>query len=507
MAGATRGRAAAILALAFLALALGCVLWWPRTTDDAYITFRYSQHLARGLGPVWNPGERVEGYTSPSWMALMALVILAGLDPVTVSKLFGAASTAALLLLLYRDLRGRGIVNWGAALAALAVGSSVVMQIWSVSGLETNAYALLFYAGLSRLARQEEEPASTAGVSALLAAAALTRPEGLAFWSAGLVLVALDPHPRKARRLALYAAPGAILVIHLLWRLSYYGVPLPNTYYAKTGGGAALWLQGWHGLQGFILHRAHVAWIIVAVAGLIAGLVWRGTRRGVAVMGLAVVLHLAYVVSVGDDGLRIHRFYAPILAPLAYLAAHLFRRGADARATVAGVLGLAVTVSLSAATVRAELAPLAREAALAYREGNIKLGRHLARTRPRETLLAVAAAGAIPYYSRLPVIDMYGLSDATIAHAPFPDPGRGRLMKWDNAYVLSRRPELIVINRGYFEAGDPTAGEVPSNPGLLIAAPMDRDLFQRVRADGSYVLLGIPFPDGSVFFVFKRREP
>ena len=40
--------------------------------DDAYITFRYSDHLANGLGPNWNSTGHVEGYTTFSWMALLA---------------------------------------------------------------------------------------------------------------------------------------------------------------------------------------------------------------------------------------------------------------------------------------------------------------------------------------------------------------------------------------------------------------------------------------------------
>ena len=32
--------------------------------DDAYITLRYANQWQSGNGPVWNPNERVEGYTS-----------------------------------------------------------------------------------------------------------------------------------------------------------------------------------------------------------------------------------------------------------------------------------------------------------------------------------------------------------------------------------------------------------------------------------------------------------
>jgi hypothetical protein len=36
--------------------------------DDSYIFLRYAENFASGHGPVFNPGERVEGYSSPLWM-------------------------------------------------------------------------------------------------------------------------------------------------------------------------------------------------------------------------------------------------------------------------------------------------------------------------------------------------------------------------------------------------------------------------------------------------------
>src|SRR3972149_11082877 len=51
--------------------------------DDAMISMRYAYNLAHGLGPVWNAGERVEGFTNPLWVGFMALVHLL---PIPLSK-------------------------------------------------------------------------------------------------------------------------------------------------------------------------------------------------------------------------------------------------------------------------------------------------------------------------------------------------------------------------------------------------------------------------------------
>ena len=101
---------------------------------------------------------------------------------------------------------------------------------------------------------------------------------------------------------------------------------------------------------------------------------------------------------------------------------------------------------------------------------------------------------------------MYGLNDTHIARQPFPEDPRGRLMKWDSAYVLSRGPDLIAINRGYFTADDPLASRVARQPRILAHAPMEKDLFERIAQDGSYALRPIKFRDGAVFYVFERRD-
>src|SRR5205823_13950234 len=40
--------------------------------DDAFITFRYAQNLAEGLGPVFNTDQRVLGTTAPGQMLIAA---------------------------------------------------------------------------------------------------------------------------------------------------------------------------------------------------------------------------------------------------------------------------------------------------------------------------------------------------------------------------------------------------------------------------------------------------
>ncbi|NUQ49193.1 MAG: hypothetical protein HUU27_04645, partial [Phycisphaerae bacterium] len=91
----------AALAVAVILTYLLHVSWyWPQINDDAFITFRYSRNLADGLGPYFNAGERVEGYTNFLLMVLMAGVIrLWGPDEVLfAAKAVGVAGGLAAIV-------------------------------------------------------------------------------------------------------------------------------------------------------------------------------------------------------------------------------------------------------------------------------------------------------------------------------------------------------------------------------------------------------------------------
>jgi len=48
------------------ALLFGGLVWAHRwICDDGFIYLHVADNLLSGLGPVFNPGERVEAYTSP----------------------------------------------------------------------------------------------------------------------------------------------------------------------------------------------------------------------------------------------------------------------------------------------------------------------------------------------------------------------------------------------------------------------------------------------------------
>jgi arabinofuranosyltransferase len=136
---------AAIAGAALLLAAIGLAA--DRIVDDTFITLRYSRNWAEGHGPVFNPGERVEGYTNFLWMALLAAIhaVAPALDLARAAQAMGLLSGAGVVLLAGFAARRRLGPAAGAAVALLLALHSP-LAAWSVSGLETPLVTLLVLA-------------------------------------------------------------------------------------------------------------------------------------------------------------------------------------------------------------------------------------------------------------------------------------------------------------------------------------------------------------------------
>src|SRR5512140_2543073 len=140
----TAGAAAAL----FIAHALFYfrALGWD-AVDDAYISFRYAQNAILGHGLVFNPGERVEGFTNFLWTALLTPVQATGIDVGRLSIVLGVLFALGTMWLATRIARIMGLPPFAGFLAALLLAVDGSFAIWAVSGLETAMFAFLIAAG------------------------------------------------------------------------------------------------------------------------------------------------------------------------------------------------------------------------------------------------------------------------------------------------------------------------------------------------------------------------
>ena len=210
-----------VCALAGIGLAAYLALFSGFTIDDAYISYRYAENFASGQGLVFNAGERVEGYSNFLWVLILGLLKKAGIGVPLAAKILGFLSLLAALVAVYKLVKRLTGDSLSAAGALLLMTTSFGLVFFSVTGLET-----VFYAALVTWAAclfHRDEGRISVGLSIILVAAALTRPEGVLFFPA-MAAFELIKYKRVQRRFV-----GAALVFlfsfgaFLLWRHAYYG--------------------------------------------------------------------------------------------------------------------------------------------------------------------------------------------------------------------------------------------------------------------------------------------
>ncbi len=283
-------------------------------SEDAYITFRTIDNWRAGYGLRWNVAERVQTYTHPLWMLVVAgATVLTGEYLLTTIVLSILVSLAAVGLLLGRVAVGAA----SAALGILILALSKAFVDYSTSGLENPLTHLLLVAMAAVWMAGGTPTVRRVAVLALIAGLlALTRPDAIL-----LCLPALAAALVRARRAAAVAAAAAGLAPLIAWELFsvlYYGFPFPNTAYAKLATGIAtsdLAAQGVRYLGDSLAMDpiTLVATVVGVTAALLPG------QRSSLPLALGVLLHLAYVVKMGGDFMSGRFLTAPLVCAVAIL--------------------------------------------------------------------------------------------------------------------------------------------------------------------------------------------
>jgi hypothetical protein len=195
--------------------------------EDALITFRYAENIGRGVGFVFNPGERVLATTSPLMTLLLAVpgaVFGAAAIPVA-AVVLGVVAALAGLLFLDSALAGCGVRPWLRIAGILAAGLHPDI-IWStVGGLETPLVLCFMAMSLDGMVRGRWRQAAVASALAVLA-----RPDALV-WAGVVALVAVVRRRRSALGPALVGL--GLLVPWLAFAWAYFGSPVPHSVIAK----------------------------------------------------------------------------------------------------------------------------------------------------------------------------------------------------------------------------------------------------------------------------------
>lgn len=469
------------------------------TFDDAFISFRYAENLATWHGLVFNVGERVEGYSNFLWTVLFAVPVWLHVDHyelglLVVAKVLGVVLSVGTLLIVTRTaLLGRSPEQRTTApLAAVYLATLAPFSFWGIGGLETPLVALLL--ALSVHLHLREDAALCQGRARIawshfaLLLAALTRPEPVVlFVPLAVARLAREYRQTDSTRfkralleLALFALPFAAF---LAFRYVYYGQFVPNTYFAKLGSDEGAVGRGARYVEAA---AEHMIWLGLAVTCGSLILLARRLSYRVGVVLLLAVVQIAVVQYEGGDWMPGCRLLVPSLPLIALLVSEAWLAvGLISRADLApqggapswlirpdwlaawqtvvrnpakhrwnAALGRALRVSsyaiLLAVCVASSVGsfdtiPMKTELS-GLRGLQLSHSRYFAIARwmrhelHEPGLLALGEAGIIPYYTKLPILDLHGLMDPHVARLP------GALhRKYDGNYVFQRKPKYVFL--------------------------------------------------------------
>ncbi len=312
------------LALISLAL-LGIIFRSAWVTDDAYILFRSLDQLYSGNGPNWNAMNRVQVYTSPLWYWMLALTGLFVRDMYLNAVLVSLGLMA--VTLWYMAVRIGRVNQWIMIVLLLAVSNCFVD--FSTSGLENPlifVLCIVFFDLYILANRQQPADSSQKTVIALHVVAGfmlLTRHDLLMVVILPLLYLHFSGVVRREDRLMNVTIAGSLLFIWTIFSLFYYGVPLPNTAYAKLGMDVAhmqMLEQGamyfWRGIKTDFVPVISIMFCIVCLI--------LSNKKHFRVIGFSGILNILYILWIGGD-FMIGRFYAHIFLYLIFSAALLFQ--------------------------------------------------------------------------------------------------------------------------------------------------------------------------------------
>jgi len=484
--------------------------------DDAFISFRYSYNYVEGWGLQFNPPgfdpAPVEGYTNFLWTMIMTVPIALGHDVIMASQLLGLVCFFFALLGTYRlaaELLG---TRSEAIVAVLIAGTNFTFISYATGGLETMLVtALLVWC--FRVAASLKEPedwtiARMVMVSVLAGLAVLTRMDAGVFLIViagllGLRWLTLNRPLGHKLGLAFVAAAPAVGMIGawLVWKIGYYGDIFPNTYYVKLSDEAdpvTTYLRGIFFVGKYLVSYLVLPFLIIFLVRffkIVTDLNW------LALTGI-LVLWVLYIINTGGDFMEFRFFVAatPLLAIV--MVAGLRHLGSFRTLMLAAVIG---TSAFHGGTFQRtggiesirELNAHVLEGPEHWKKVGEAYKRYFGDIEPTP-ILALGAAGAMPYYSRLPVIDMLGLTDAWVAkHGEVYSTRPGHQRAGNHAYLIERQVNFYTgqiknVRRqddpsrhcdippydSYFQLLSPLEDRLPDNFSFIVMPVADEWVYQ-----------------------------
>lgn len=300
--------------------------------EDAMISMRYAWNLSHGQGLVWNPGERIEGYTNllmtllmsiftalfPKAQAVLGVQLLS--IPITLVNAILASRIASLLASADgMSIENRNLIGMLAFICTLCC---YPLAYWTLMGMETGLLTTFLLLALFSAIRYKFQPDLPTFylVSLALSLAYLTRPDSLLLALVIFAYTTWTAHKRTSlRELAPMIITQLLIILffvcgQLAFRYVYYGELVPNTYTLKISG-ISIQDRVINGLH-FIYPFLYTVAIPIYIA--LSGLATKISAEKILLL-LSFIIMVSYQVFIGGDPWDYWRIVAPTLPLLLIL--------------------------------------------------------------------------------------------------------------------------------------------------------------------------------------------
>jgi hypothetical protein len=337
-----------LVLLAVVIFSIQYFVFWGYTTDDAGITFGSAKTLIdHGQWSIDQYAERVEAYSTPLWMWLLAGSYAAHIPIPIAAKVMTFVFCVLTLIAGYLICRryGAAAPGWKNALSPLLLAVMTGFVLWGASGLENGLYAFLTAGLLYGCLKFEKSKPWLITLFAFLIAA--VRPEGILFalFAYGGLIIAtlLNPHKQFRNLIISGSVFAGLYILFLFWGYQLFAWFVPNTYYAKVSSSfSANFSNGWHYTVEFF--KSYYVIFILGAALLFLATFYRrgkarrtrsehpnsawlaGPHRVIWYSIIFILANLIYVLYVGGAFFGRDRFFTPLLVCLAILLTELFKK-------------------------------------------------------------------------------------------------------------------------------------------------------------------------------------
>lgn len=439
---------------------LSAVSYLPFIADDALITLHYVSRFLEGLGLTWNNDVPVEGYSNLLWAILISILGFLGLDLIIAVRLLGFLFSISSLYLIanYTFMNHKKSLLLVPIVVLILFSSSTVISVWTIAGLEQPLFCFLVLLSiLNYLKYRDTGHLKYLWITSLaLGLVSITRPDGLlfAFIIASYHLLNQNGSAKKQKLndiLRLSTFPILIFSAQLIFRVVYYNEIVPNTALVKISPSIPHFIDGIYYNLRFI--KSNISLFILAIISIIACLKYN--RKNIFFYIFTLSIWLLYISFIGGDiFVAFRHHYITILILLLTITdglKELFSaiKAKKSRLIISfAVLLLVLThiyqqiTNVNYTVVRLlnwhwETKTLSDELKIYFAN--------------QQPLIAVDAAGSLPYWTGFPAIDMLGLNDYHIARNKNSKIGSGQIGHelGDDEYIMNKNPDIIQIHISY----------------------------------------------------------